>query len=522
MFEKFPKSEGISGEEREQSREIINRLLEKIHNQKDRLKQIQEGQFVVVLLEGQELEDDLVLLNEDEMLNLTIWKVYKVKGNTTIIFDPVRGKEPLQCIHKEVHTNQLVELSDLRKLEKYFPEELIIRPNNNDNTEQGYTIEISERDKRLFEILDKFGEIGKQLLLQFFDQYIPKTFTKDNLNGNFDITPELDNIEENLTTQQKEFLASVLEQIKQDHEELTKILSEFDKDDLLLQLGEILFEQDKDKTLDSNKMSVVVVPGGVALLIHDRDYFSKKFKKSEHVSGFYRRNIQYTKKTRLSGRIFVVDTTNVSADETFRHEYFHLLTDHYIEPHEISVDQPADYYANRKQQHQLDERRTKLLVMQLNKQSKRSERKIYVEDSEELAIRQKMNNIEEEIVELHVKEKEIIDNSENYFSYKASRLFRDIRDELGAHAISGRFNTREETLINRNTTWYERVNQISHENDRIKFVEQWKKFKSVISFCEYFGVTPNNALPIFLTSQNFEQMTKRLALLTQEYQTKWE
>jgi len=71
-----------------------------------------------------------------------------------------------------------------------------------------------------------------------------------------------------------------------------------------------------------------------------------------------------------------------------------------------------------------------------------------------------------------------------------------------------------------NTTWSERVSQIYHTSDKKKLMEQWEKLKLVISFCAKQKITPDDVLPIFLTSQNFEQMTKRFLLFIQEQQNK--
>lgn len=374
-------------------------------------------------------------------------------------------------------------------------------------SKQEHSIEVSEKERRTFEILNRFGETGRRLLSQFYDQYIPETLTIDNIDGDFDITLEFDEIE-TLTTKQREFLSSVIEQLKNDHVELMKSLRGLSKEDLLKQLYAELFPQGEKHEFDSERVSVSVVPGGIGVLIHDHTYFNEKFSNSESIQGlFYKRGENYSHSANFPGRIFVVDTTNSEANSTFRHEYLHLLTDNYIEPYEITPDLPDKAVPIQKEIDQLQEHVTEL-----------REEMNYVEYDDILAIQQKIGGIQKRITELHRKKMEIIDASESYLRDKTQHLFKDVRDELSAYAMSGQFNTRENTLIPRNTTWHERVDQIDHESDRKKFVNQWEKLKLIISFCKKKKVSPNDILPIFLTSQNFEQMTKRILLFTQEQQ----
>jgi len=144
----------------------------------------------------------------------------------------------------------------------------------------------------------------------------------------------------------------------------------------------------------------------------------------------------------------------------------------------------------------------------------------YVDYDEVLALQQEIGGIKKQIAELQQKKMKIIDVSEIYLTDEAQRLFKDVRNELSAYAVSGKFSTREDTFVSRNTTWSERVGQIDHARDRKKFMEQWEKLKLVISFCTKQEITPEDVLPIFLTSQNFEQMTKRFLLFIQEQQNK--
>jgi|GEM_PF-5896168 len=385
------------------------------------------------------------------------------------------------------------------------PDRFLISTRENGEKRE-HDIEVSEKEKRTFKILDKFGEIGRKLLSQFYDDYLPNTLTTDSLDGKFEINPKLNELEK-LTPKQRTFLLSVIEQLKEDHIEMMRSLRGLSKEDVLQQLHADLFVESDKHGFDSKKVSVSVVPSGIGLLVHDRAYFNQKFPDSESVLGFYRRGEDYGHSANFPGRIFVIDTTNPEAIATFRHEYLHLLTDNYIEPYEISLKLPDEAVPIQKEINQLQERITEL-----------NEEMDYVDYDEVLAIQQEIGNIQKQIAELQRRTSGIIDESERYLTDEAQHLFNNVRDELSAWAVSGKFNTREDTLVSRNTTWLLRVGQIKHVIDRKKFVDQWEKLKLAISFCAKQKLAPDEVLPIFLTSQTFEQMTKRLLLFTQERQ----
>lgn len=372
--------------------------------------------------------------------------------------------------------------------------------NKENNLKQECNIEISKKEKREFAILDKFGDVGKNLLSQFYDRYLPKTFIADSLDGDFNIDLELEGIEK-LTVEQKTFLESVLEKIKYDHAELMKTLDRFDKSNLLRQLHKDLLIQSKDGTLDPTKVNISLVPGGIGMLINDRNYFNENFPNSEHLAGFYRRCEGYNNTSKFIGRIFVVDATKETVVNIFRHEYLHLLTYNYIEPYELPQSLPIDVVPIQKKLDQYNGRIAELY-----------EETDYVEYDEVLAIQQEIGDIRKEMATLQMKKEKIIDNSESYLTDEAKDLFKEIRNELSAYAVGGEFKTREDAFFPQNTTWSEKVSQIKHEKDRIKLMEQWGKLKSVIHSCMESKVSPDDVLHIFLTSQNFEQMAKRLLL----------
>lgn len=59
---------------------------------------------------------------------------------------------------------------------------IITRENGN---EQERNIEVSEKERRTFEILDKFGETGRRLLSQFHDQYTGIRYINVGLKTHF-------------------------------------------------------------------------------------------------------------------------------------------------------------------------------------------------------------------------------------------------------------------------------------------------------------------------------------------------
>ncbi len=91
-----------------------------------------------------------------------------------------------------------------------------------------------------------------------------------------------------------------------------------------------------------------------------------------------------------------------------------------------------------------------------------------------------------------------------------------MRDELSSYTIAGRFNINEDSLVSQELSWKKKVDQINYE-PKNKLIKQWEKLKIVISFCLKQNIQSEKVLPIFITSQNFDQITKRLLLFIKDH-----
>lgn len=198
-----------------------------------------------------------------------------------------------------------------------------------------------------------------------------------------------------------------------------------------------------------------------------------------------------------------MDANHSFAKEIFKHEYLHLLTAKYIEPYEIPA--PVD-------QKILDTDR-KIYNLE-NKIENLNEEMDYVEDCDAISIQLDISRIRNEIHKLKQEKRTMVAKSPSYFTESAYKLFKNVRDELSAYAVSGFFNTKEDNLVRQTETWQRRLSEVKDQTDRAKLVAQWKKLKLTINRIIQDGIQAEEVLPIFLTSQNFDQMTKRLLLFS--------
>ncbi len=385
--------------------------------------------------------------------------------------------------------------------EKPFTTGYTLEARHADGTAEVHEITISEVEGMLFSRLDEFGKVGQSLLEKLYEVYLPDTAKQDHIVEAVEGVVELSEKDTSkLSTIQKKIFQEMISSLNQDQADLDKKIRGLSQNQLLEAA-----EQSLKVSLEPDKVSIATVPGGVAVLVHDRTYFDEKFPGSETSGGFYRRSNQ--KSNIFDGKIFVVDATHSSKQEILKHEYLHLITANYIDPHEI----PAPLSSEARQ---ADEK-----LEELNIQIAELEEEFEYADYDDIAnLRKQIEKLKKKSLELQKNKSEAIDKSSYFLTTEANQFFKDVRDELSAYAVSDLFSIKEDALIPRNSTWTTRLEKIQRPKDREKFILGWQKLKLVILTCIKKQVPPKSTLPIFLTSQNFDKMTKRLLLFLQDYE----
>ena len=389
---------------------------------------------------------------------------------------------------------------------KQTPEQFTI-VSHKEGARREHDVEITEKERTFFQALDALGEAGQRILQKFYKHLVPESFETDRLTIDFDFSINDEELA-GLSETQRAFIQTVTEQLKMDHKNLSKRFETLSPAEQVKEIEDAIFANTETQSFDLKNVRIAVVPGGVGILIQNHEYFLHMFPDAERVDGkgfFQRHTTGNAETSAFNGRVFVVDATRPTAQATFKHEYLHLLTENYFEPNEIAPLFPKELEPIETEIAQLQEQ-----IAELDEEME------FTEHDDVLAMQQRKELRKQKIVRLQPKRKELVDQSSIFLTQEAERFFMDVRNELAAHAVSGNINFNEETLIPNNSSWQERMDQITHQPDKQKFAEQWLKLKSLLTFCSQKNVPPEQLLPILLTSQNFDQMTKRLLLFIEK------
>ena len=362
---------------------------------------------------------------------------------------------------------------------------------------------ITEEDKKYYELLDRFGNLGFQFFQSLSDKNIPNDLSADSFEtSNFDCN--INNGTEDLTEMQRAFLRAFQESLISAQKELEELLAGKNKTDICVELEESFKFGDKG-TLRPEEISIVMVPGAMGILLHNRKRFETLFPYAEQTAGLYhkKRFLADGHKDKYIGRVFFVDATGKRVRETFQHEYLHQLTENHIEPYEL----PSRMSPKEKRMKQdADELRDKIRKLE--------EEMEFMDGQEFLAAQRQKERMKVQLFKLEKDILEELDQSPKLATEEARRLFLDMRDELAAYILSDRLVTEERALLPRNVTWEDRLQAIMHEVDKEKIKNQWYNLKSIIIGLEHRRISKENLFAIFVTSQDFETMAKRLVLLS--------
>lgn len=99
----------------------------------------------------------------------------------------------------------------------------------------------------------------------------------------------------------------------------------------------------------------------------------------------------------------------------------------------------------------------------------------------------------------------------------AQELFLQMKDELTAYSAGDEYALREDVLLRGAGTQFEERLKYIHDNEqRDRFIRGWEKVKEEIQECMRMGIPAVSLFSIFISSDNFDVMQKRLFLLREE------
>ncbi len=265
--------------------------------------------------------------------------------------------------------------------------------------------------------------------------------------------------------------------------------------EVLKDIFEVVHAQYKPSATEADRrLEIRILPGAVSLLVRDQELFASMFPEQSKNLGFYYPPHLNKSDNWLNGRVIVVNKSHSGALDIEKHEYLHFLNSIYFMPNELPIF--SDKETNMRFQELAD---TNLLLELQNETGGVEPEKLARLIARKQAVQEKLENN--------------LNESPEYFSLPAKSFFRQVRDELSAYTLTETIQTNESTLLRGGVKWRESIEKISHPLDREKIENGWSRLKPLLEQCEERKIPSRDLLPIFITSQNFEEISKRISLL---------
>lgn len=353
---------------------------------------------------------------------------------------------------------------------------------------------IELENEQIFKTLDKLGEVSSSLIFDLLKMIKIKNIDRDKLKGNFNFESPTNVFY--LSSAQRQLFDLALHKIQEDTKYIQNEIDGSSIQDLSKKLFSCIYPNGNGGGFELSKTNFRILPGGIAVLIQDVEYF-KELQKDPNVFGFYKR-----KKGNgdvFDGRIVVVDATVENAENVLIHEYLHLLNANYLEEFELPPIWTLEISEIRR-----EIKNIKAEIAEINDKMGFSEFEDLPRLLQELSLKKKKLAI------LLQKKKKAMASSDYFQTSEAIELFKSIRDELVAYAITGRINTNIKQLVYSGKTFEEALADISDVNDREKLSSQWQKLALTLDTLKETGTKPETLVPVFISSQNFAIMDSRL------------
>ena len=350
---------------------------------------------------------------------------------------------------------------------------------------------LSPAELKLFSALDNFGEVVQSILTDIYKRITPQDFNHDRLVFQCELQAR-EELRSVLTNKQQEMLDAIFQQINKDHQILQAWIKKKTRSEILDEVSKYVFQNIPNQKLDQNKIRFISVPAGIAVLFYDQ-YYQEVIKDSS--LGLYLNTKSQGNK--FSQRTLLIDADRDDFQGTFRHEFLHLLITYYIENYEIPPFISQQVQEKRIIINSLEEELINL-----------AEEFEFVQDADDwILIQQEIARIRSYRDYLEKQIEDEVHQTPFYYSRQASSYFRSIRNELSASALSLDLKTILQDIVSKDVA-------LNNQKDKEKILKQWDALKIKIEEVLEAGFSEPDLLPVFITSQNFDQMTKRLGLLS--------
>lgn len=361
--------------------------------------------------------------------------------------------------------------------------------------------EITEEDKKYYDLLDNVGNAGYAFFKELSNRHIPEELKDDSLESSPLRIQLPDN--ESLSEMQKIFFAAFTESLAEGEKEICGLLKNKNRDEICKELV-ITFNLDENN-FRTDGISLIRMPGGIGVAVHSTSDFNRLFPNAEQASGLYhkKRLVPPEKRQGYVGKVFFFNAERDKARRTLEHEYLHLLTENHIEPYELPGRMTV---TERELKDELDKVEQELAALLEDME--------FMSNAEAASAQRQKERLKSKKDALVTKLRQEVDmHSTGYNTEEAQRLFLDMRDELTAYVLSGRIVTDEAALLPQNQTWENRLLGIKHKPDREKITNQWFYLRGILENLRGSEIEPQKLFAIFATSQDLATVSKRLVLL---------
>lgn len=361
--------------------------------------------------------------------------------------------------------------------------------------EEGKTREgLSEFELRRFRALDELAEVGEEFLQNLYKRFIPRDFDRDSFDfEDFDFDVFLDKFQGKAR--------GMIQNLRDDYKKFREM-------EMNREVALILFNDQLMKALHRDdfigEVNFSLVPGGLMVTLDDTRGLMEP-----GVAAAYLENVMTAGGDEFwKDRFILINRTDDDYIENARHEYWHLLNHLYIEPNEIEIPKSKVLQVLEVKKQEINE-----MIEELKEELE------FCDEDEVEGILQELQRFKKEkkkIKEIVLEEKKKIPF---FVSDEARELFNNFRDELSAYSVCGRFCLIEDRLIPRGFKFKgfeERLSELPEEDEE-KFRGQWHELKNYLSNLKG-RVSPDDYTGIFMTSQNFVEMKKRIQIKFEDYE----
>ncbi len=388
--------------------------------------------------------------------------------------------------------------------------------------EENVTLEVSQRERALFKYLDELGLVATRIIEIYAP---PKVLVSSNIGRELILLKERGRDEiyhidvSALSDNQINMLTNIIKDILKDSMLIGGLDKEYSTHDVLLTAW-LQDSPNKNRPVSTSGVTVLKMPVGFAIMLRTEDAAKAwgVHEGKDSVSGdTYKIKGLYTSSTERTTYtnpfedkiiyISVYDRSSEQINNTIMHEYIHLLTNNYIWEHQLSDSTLIDSVLSKIRSEQ-----DNITINMMHHRALHNHIP-HIQQNQGRELSKDIKSLELTRESLDIDYIKTVQNSDSYITEGAKKMFYKIRNELVAYAYGTNIIfTDEDYLLPIGETFNDELNNLNSKSDKDKVQIGWQYCKDVLKLCTTYDIPPTKIAPILLTSQDFMQMAKRLAM----------